>query len=137
MTENQGFAAGITMLVILVNYFSVSLTEHLSATATGSLIILLLLELLFGFLICHLTKKDSLGFGISIVLMLVTSIVFFYDASLFDGLMPKILSSLSLFDRFNAFVNGVFDLTAIIYYLSVIVFFLFLSVQSLEKRRYN
>ena len=34
-------------------------------------------------------------------------------------------------------VNGVFDMTGIVYYLSVIAFFLFLSVQSLEKRRYN
>ena len=35
------------------------------------------------------------------------------------------------------FVNGVFDLKAVVFYGSVIVFFLFLSVQSLEKRRYN
>jgi ABC-2 type transport system permease protein len=34
-------------------------------------------------------------------------------------------------------VNGVFDMTGIVYYLTVIVFFLFLSIQSLEKRRYN
>ena len=47
------------------------------------------------------------------------------------------MSTLSLFDRFNTIVNGVFDMTAIVYYLSVVVFFLFLSVQSLEKRRYN
>ena len=47
------------------------------------------------------------------------------------------MRALSLFDRFNTFVNGMFDMTAIVYYLSVIVFFLFLSVQSLEKRRYN
>ena len=47
------------------------------------------------------------------------------------------MEQLSLFDRFSSFVNGVFDMTTIVYYLSVIVFFLFLSVQSLEKRRYN
>ena len=47
------------------------------------------------------------------------------------------MAQLSLFDRFTTIVNGVFDLTAIVYYLSIIVFFLFLSVQSLEKRRYN
>ena len=34
-------------------------------------------------------------------------------------------------------VNGVFDVTAIVYYLSVTGFFLFLSVQSLEKRRWS
>ena len=38
-----------------------------------------------------------------------------------------------------AFQGGSYSLiiTAIVYYGSVIVFFLFLSVQSLEKRRYN
>ena len=59
------------------------------------------------------------------------------DSSLYEGLLPKIMSALSLFERFSTFVNGVFDLTAIVYFGCVIVFFLFLSVQSLEKRRYN
>lgn len=47
------------------------------------------------------------------------------------------MSALSLFERFYAFINGIFDLKAVVFYLSVIGFFLFLSVQSLEKRRYN
>ena len=47
------------------------------------------------------------------------------------------MRKLSLFSRFTVFVNGVFDLTAIIFYLSIVIFFLFLSVQALEKRRYN
>ena len=47
------------------------------------------------------------------------------------------MEKLSLFARLDTFVNGAFDLTAIVYDMSVIVFFLFLSVQSLEKRRYN
>ena len=63
--------------------------------------------------------------------------VYFIDASVFEGLLPNIMEELSLFERFYSFVNGVFDMTAIVYYLTVIVFFLFLSVQSLEKRRYN
>ena len=49
----------------------------------------------------------------------------------------EIMEKLSLFERFNVFVNGVFDMTAIVFYVTVIAFFLFLSVQSLEKRRYN
>lgn len=32
LTENQGFAAGIAITVILLNYYSVSLAEHVSAT---------------------------------------------------------------------------------------------------------
>ena len=51
--------------------------------------------------------------------------------------MNHITDELSLFDRLDTFVNGVFDLTAVVFYLSVAAFFLFLTVQSLEKRRYN
>ena len=53
------------------------------------------------------------------------------------ALLADIMTKLSLFRQFNSFVNGAFDLTAIVYYVSVMGFFLFLSVQSMEKRRYN
>ena len=44
---------------------------------------------------------------------------------------------LSLFDRFDVFVSGVLDLTGVVYFLSVSGVFLFLTVQSLEKRRWS
>ena len=62
---------------------------------------------------------------------------YLWDSSRFEGLFPQIISQLSLFARFYTIVNGVFDVTAIVYYLSVTGFFLFLSVQSLEKRRWS
>ena len=46
-------------------------------------------------------------------------------------------NQLSVFDRFDSFVDGVFDLTAVVYDLSVTGVFLFLSVQALEKRRWS
>ena len=36
LMENQGFAAGIGIAVILLNYYSVSLSEYVSSTAFGS-----------------------------------------------------------------------------------------------------
>ena len=57
LTENQGFAAGITIAVILFNYYSVSLSEYISSTAFGSLIALDVLVILLGFLIRYLTRN--------------------------------------------------------------------------------
>ncbi len=137
LTDNQGFAAGIGVAVILFNYYSVSLSEYVSATAMGSVIAMCVLLLLIGAVIKHLTGSEDLGYGFSIVAILILGLVFFFRAESFEGLLPSIMSALSLFDRFVTFVNGSFDLTSIVYYLSVIGLFLFLSVQSLEKRRYN
>ena len=137
LTENQGFAAGITIAVILFNYYSVSLSEYISSTAFGSLIALDVLVILLGFLIRYLTRNEGLAYGVALALVLALAAAFLVDSSLFEGLLPAVMEQLSLFERFNTFVNGVFDVTAIVYYLSVIGFFLLLSVQSMEKRRYN
>lgn len=137
LTDNQGFAAGIGVAVILFNYYSVQLAEYTSSTALGSVIALWVIEILLGVLINHLTRNENLAYIISIPLVAVTCLFYYLDSTKFEGLLPNIMTELSLFERFYTFVNGVFNMTAIVYYITVIVFFLFLTVQSLEKRRYN
>ena len=137
LTDNQGLAAGIGVAVILLNYYSVRLCEYVSATAAGSAIALAVIALLLGAVIYHLTRNGNLAYWISFVLVLGITALYVVDSSIFEGLLPDIMEKLSLFERFNVFVNGVFDMTAIVFYVTVIAFFLFLSVQSLEKTRYN
>lgn len=137
LTDNQGFAAGIGIAAILLNYYSVSLSEYISSTAFGSLAALCVLVVLLAMLVKYLTKNETLAyFGAGGLLVLIMGF-YMYDPTKFEGLLPQVMADLSLFERFYVFVNGVFDMTAIVYYLAVIVFFLFLAVQSLEKRRYN
>ena len=137
LTDNQGFAAGIGIAVILLNYYSVSLSEYVSATVVGSVVALCVLVLALGAVIKYLTKNENLAYAVCFVLIAAIAIVAFMDNTKFEGLLPAVMTKLSLFDRFTGFVNGVFDMTSVVYYASVAVFFLFLSVQSLEKRRYN
>lgn len=137
LTENQGLAAGIGIAVILFNYYSVSLSEYVSSPALGSLIALLVLICAVALIIKVLTGSGSLAYWVGMGLAAALLVVYLVTGESFEGLLPDIMSALSLFERFYVFVNGIFDLKAVVFYLSVIVFFLFLSVQSLEKRRYN
>ena len=137
LTDNQGFAAGIGIAVILLNYFSVRLSEYVSSTAFGSVIVLAILILVLGAVVKHLTKNENLSFAVSIALMLILIAFFYLKTESFEGLLPSIMSKLSLFERLDSFIHGVCDVTAVVYYMTFIGSFLFLSVQSLEKRRYN
>ena len=128
LTDNQGLAAGLGIAVILLNYYSVSLSEYVSSTPVGALAALLVLIL---------ARNSNLAYGVCLVLLAAVAALYFVDSTAFEGLLPTVMSALSLFERFYTFVNGVFDLTAVFYYLTVAALFLFLSVQSLEKRRYN
>ena len=81
--------------------------------------------------------RSSFVSGLLFVLI-ETGIFAFYifDQSAFEGLFPGILKELSLFSRFESFVNGVFDVTALVFYVSAAGVFLFLTVLSMEKRRW-
>lgn len=137
LTENQGFAAGIGVAVILLNYYGVSLSEYVSSTATSSLAAITFLIVAVVLILRNLTKNDLVSFGTGIVLLAALVITYLTGTQRLEGLLPGIMTRLSLFKQFERFVDGIFDLTAVVFFLSVIVFFLFLSVQSLEKRRYN
>ena len=137
LTDNQGFAAGIAIVLFLFNYYSVSLAEQASSTSYGSALALCILAALIGFLVKALTKNSGIALGVGGGLVVLTLAAYFLAPDKFEGLLPAIMKKLSLFDRFTTFVNGVFDLTALVFYASVIALGLFLTVQSLEKRRYN
>ncbi len=137
LTDNQGFAAGIGIAVILLNYYSVSLSEYVSSSAFGAVAALLVIILLFSWVIRHLTGNDTLASVLCLVLIVALMILYVTNSGALEGLLPNVMEKLSLFERFYVFVNGMFDLTGVVYYLTVAAFFLFLSVQSLEKRRYN
>ena len=137
LTENQGLAAGVGIAVVLFNYYSVSLSEYVSTSAMGGVIALIALCCLLGLVLKLLTGSGSLGYWVGLALSTACVALYILAPESIEGLLPGIMSTLSLFERFYVFVNGVFDLEAVVFYLSVIGFFLFLTVQSLEKRRYN
>ena len=137
LTDNQGLTAGLGIGAILLNYYSVSLSEYVSSTAVGSLVTFAVLIVCLGLIIRALTRNDMLSIAVGLVLLAALIGVYALDGTALEGLLPDIMKTLSLFSRFSVFVNGVFDLTGVVYFLSVTVFFLFLAVQSMEKRRYN
>ena len=137
LTDNQGLAAGLGIGVILLNYYCVSLSEYVSSTAAGTAIALVVLIAALGLLVKALTRSTPAGAGTGLLLLALLGLCYALDSTALEGLLPAMMKKISLFERFNTFVNGVFDLTNVVYFLSVTLFFLFLTVESLEKRRYN
>ncbi|MBR6405022.1 MAG: ABC transporter permease subunit [Lachnospiraceae bacterium] len=137
LTENQGFAAGIAIVLFLLNYFSVRLSEYISTGVAGTIIALAVLLLALAAIVYVLTKNSNAAYGTAAIGAVGLIVVYLVDKSKLENLLPALMSKLSFFERFYGFVDGVFDIGSIVFYLTVIIFFLFLTVQSLEKRRYN
>ena len=111
-------------------------------TAYGTLLAFFLLSCTLsavGMLISSLTDNQAVAAGLCFVVMLLlyfmNSLAGFLSDS--DGLLCTVMESLSVFERFYTFVSGVFDLTAVLYFASIIGVCLFVTVQMMEKRRWN
>lgn len=137
MTESQATSAGMCFVVMLLNYFVADFAQFVPASSAASLIAITVIVLLIAFIIRQLTKNTTLALLVAIALIVSAVVVFFVKASLFENLFPNLLKQLSLFQRFYNVLYGEFDLTGVVYFLSVIGVFLFLSVQTMEKRRWS
>ncbi len=137
LTESQVIAAVVSLAVTLLIYFMSGLSNMISTDASVSLIGFLALACVIGLIVNAMIKNTVLALAVTGVLALVTVGAYLVDSTLFAGAIPDILSAISLFDRLTTFQNGMFDLTAIIFYLSVCGLFVYLTVQSMEKKRWN
>ena len=137
VTESQVAAAVITLVTMLILYFMNGLASYLSTEASSSLIALMVLVVVFAVILQLLAKNLIVSILTAVIGCGALYLWYSSNTSFFSGLFAGMMQSISVFDRFDTFVDGVFDLTAIVYYLSIIGVFLFLTVQSMEKRRWN
>jgi ABC-2 type transport system permease protein len=130
-------AAGLCFAVMLLNYFVAGLAAFIPSTAVASLICFAVVAVLLGVIVYVMTKNSTAAMLVGMVLAAVAGGVYLWKPDGFVGAFPKLLNKLSLFEQFYTMLEGVFDLRSILYLLSVCAVFLFLSVQSMEKRRWS
>ena len=105
----------------------------------GNTVGLLLLGGIFvsiGLFISSLTENQMIaaigGFFINLMILLMNTL----KSALLNGFLQDVLSSISVYSRYSEITNGIFSLSSLIFFVSVIFIFLFLTVRVLEKRRW-
>ena len=137
LTENQIISAigsiGLFLFLMLVDSLAILIPKQRFSSLVFLIIIVVLITLFIYFSIKDLYVSGIIG------LLGISGVVVTYNlkGSLFDGLSTKILQWFSLFSRFENFTYGLLDIGAIVYYLSFTFIFLFLTNQTIEKRRWS
>lgn len=136
LTESQVIAAVLSLGVFILLYLMGSLITLIPVTATASLIGCYLLAGAAALILYYMTKNSMASLGLAVATVFCITAVYMIRSTLFVGLIQKILSVTAIFDRFTNFTNGVVDITALVYYISVSALFVFFTVQSMEKKRW-
>ena len=137
LTENQAVAAGLCFGVMLMLYFMSDLSSMVPDSTGASLAALLVTVLVVAGLVRIFTRSTPAALVVAIAGEAGLFVAYLLVPDSFSNLFSNLVDGLSVFERFYAFADGVFDLTAALYFLSVIAVSLFLAVQSMEKRRWS
>ena len=89
-----------------------------------------------GLFVSSLTESQMVAAVGSIAVNVALALINVIASVIPVKFISDVLSSVSVFDRYYEFTTGIFSLGNVIFFVSVIVIFMFLTVRILEKRRW-
>ena len=141
----------IALVISCVNYiplFAYADTTSSAATSlppnvaliVGNMIALLLVGMSFiaiGIFVSSLTENQFAAVVITIAILLGLLLVGLFNNFNESYAIRTVISWLSIYSRFTNFTYGIFDIGALIYYISISGVFIFLAVRVFEARKYR
>lgn len=137
LTNSQILAAVITIFVFLFSFFSGSVADLFAADNRTAYIFLVVLWLIVALIAYLLMKNFFVAATLWFVGEAVILLVYKLKAELFDGLIDKVFSGLSITSHFDSFSYGILSISDVVYFVTVTALFLFFTVQVINKRRWS
>ncbi len=89
-----------------------------------------------GLFVSSLTESQVIAAIISYAILFAIYILQFFVGIVYIPIVKDIFNWISVFSRFTNITNGILSLSDIVYFISIIVVFLFLTTRVLEKKRW-
>ncbi|NLL70194.1 MAG: ABC transporter permease [Epulopiscium sp.] len=137
LTDNQVVAALVTFATLLLLLLMDGIKQALPKDRTSSIIFVGILVIALAVLIYFSIRNIYVSIGIGMIGFVAMGIAYVLDKTLYDGIMIRFFDWFSLLRRYDSFAMGIFDLSAVIYYVTFAAAFLFLTIQMIEKRRWS
>lgn len=137
LTENQILAYLATFGALLVAYLMNGIQTMFTTGNLLAFIVFMIVLLVASVLVGVICKRLAAGAVVFCAGAVVLFVLFQLRPAWLLTAFNAVLSALALFEPFKDIVGGMFSIPAIVYYLSVMGLFLFLTGQALARRRWN
>ena len=137
LTENQILAYLATFGALLVAYLMNGIQTMFTTGNLLAFMVFMIVLLVASVLVGVICKRLAAGAAVFCAGAVVLFVLFQLRPAWLLAAFNAVLSALALFEPFKDIVGGMFSIPAIVYYLSVMGLFLFLTGQALARRRWN
>ena len=137
ITESQVIAAVLTFVFLFAFYMMNGISSFFSQTAMSTCVTFGLLIIALSLMIYSMIKNAVISGIICVAGEAVLVIIYVVKSSVFEGGIQKVMEVFNLSSHFENFTNSIFDVTGVLYFVSVITICIFLTMQTILKRRWN
>lgn len=137
VAENQMIAAVLSVIVILMTNLIQGIASVLPTDSLSIWLILAAVVLVVFGIVYWSTGNLTLTLVLAAAVEAAMAVIYIVKASLYEGLIANICDWLAISDKYSNFSSGILDLQSCIYFISVVIVFLVITVQTLNRRRWN
>ena len=137
ITESQVIAAVLTFVFLFAFYMMNGISSFFSETAMSTCVTFGILIIALSLMIYSMIKNAEISGAVCVIGEVALVIIYVVKSSVFEGGIQKVLEVFNLSLHFENFTNSIFDVTGVLYFLSVIAICIFLTMQTILKRRWN
>lgn len=137
LTENVVTSAVGTFAILLCLWLIDSLTSAVPNSVKAGIIFAVVVVIVISFIIYNVTKNIYVSGAIFLVGAIGIAITALKKKTLFEGLIAKSLGWISLIKRNDNFSMGILSVNSIVYFISFMFIFVYLTIRIIEKRRWS
>ena len=137
LTDNIVNAAISTFGALLAVVFIDSFRSIFPVEINPNAVFAAFLVLAVALWIYWLTRSLFAGAAVAVLGLAAVGLIYWLQPQFFQGFVFHLLGWFTVFYHFSNFKMGLLTLSSVVYYLSFVIVVLFLTVRTLEKRRWS
>lgn len=137
LTESQVIAAVVSFIVLLLSNMLSSIATMLPSDSLSQAVMLAVLWVVVCVIVYNTMKNIIVTGVLAVVGEAVIWGIYIVKSSIFENLLSKVADVFVVSSRYADFELGILKYDAIVYYLSVVFIFIFLTIQVIKKKRFS
>lgn len=137
LTDSVVISAFVSLVVFFFMYMEDTLVAYIPDTVMTSVIGYAVIALVAAAVVYYMTSNILIGAIVGIIGGIAIMIIYIINPAMYEGSIAHVLNVFNITKGFANFLNGIFDVKALVYYISIIAVCFTLTVQMMQKRRWS
>lgn len=137
LTESQAIAAVVSFLCLMLTVLMPSIAGAVPVDKLSQAVIITVLWLICAAILHYMMHNVVVTVSLAVIGEAAVWIIYAVKSSVYEGVLTDVMNCTALSSRLDDFTMGILQYDVIVYYISIAFLFVFLTIQTIKKKRFS